>query len=97
MFHFLRPEQQSSSEQYELGLVGGHVLLPQEVIWVGEALQQQTEHIANGGYGRLGKRGVPQGEEQPGDQLEFSQQFGIFSSLTVQYKKKYTHISNLQE
>lgn len=66
--------------------------LPQQIIWVGEALQQQTEHVADGSYGRLGQRGISQGQQQSGDQLELPQQFGIFSRLTVQYRKWYTQL-----
>lgn len=57
--------------------------LPQQVVRVGEALQQQTEHVTDGGHGRLGQRGVSEGQEQSGDQLELPQQFGVLSRFAV--------------
>lgn len=56
---------------------------PQQVVRVGEALQQQTEHVADGGDGGLGQSGVPQGEQQSWDELELSQQFSIFSRFAI--------------
>lgn len=34
--------------------------VPEEVVGVGEALQEQAEHVADGGHGRLRQRLVPQ-------------------------------------
>lgn len=62
--------------------------LPQQIVGVGEALQQQTEHVADGRHSRLGQRGVSQGQQQSGDQLKLSQQFGIFGCLAVRDKHR---------
>lgn len=56
--------------------------LPEQVIGVGKALQQQTEDIADGTNGWLRQRLIPQCEQQFGDQLKLPQQFGILSSFT---------------
>jgi len=47
--------------------------LPEEVIWVGEALQQETEDIADGSDGGLRQRLIPQSQQQFGNQLELPQ------------------------
>lgn len=66
------------------------VFLPQQVVWVGEALQQQTEHVADGGDSGLGQRGVSQGEQQSWDELKLSQEFSIFSRLTIRHSQQNT-------
>lgn len=73
---------------------GGAV--PQEVVLVGETLQQQAEDVADGGDSGLGERGVPQGQQQPGDQLELPQQFGVLRRLAVSQAKEHTWIRSLQ-
>lgn len=64
--------------------------LPQQVVRVGEALQQQTEHVADGGDSGLGQRGVSQGEQQSWDELKLSQEFSIFSRLTIRHSQQNT-------
>lgn len=66
---------------------------PQQVVRAGEALQQQTQHVADGGDGGLRQRGVPQRQQQLGDQLELPQQLGVFGRLTVPHRK--THFKQL--
>ena len=51
---------------------------------MGEALQQQAEHLADGPHGGLGERRVPQGQQQSGDQLELTQQFGVLHRLAAE-------------
>lgn len=41
--------------------------VPEEVVGVGEALQKQAEHVADGGHCRLRQRLVPQCQQQFGD------------------------------
>lgn len=71
---------------------GGYAsaFLPQQVVWVGEALQQQTEHVADGADSGLGQRGVSQGEQQSWDELKLSQEFSIFSRLTIRHSQQNT-------
>lgn len=87
-FNFLHPAGRAGANSSG-GSEGGAV--PQEVVLVGETLQQQTEHVADGGDGGLGERGVPQGQQQPGDQLELPQQFGVFRRLAVSHASENTH------
>ncbi len=40
---------------YLLWIRMSDMCLPQQIVWVGEALQQQTENVADGSYSRLGQ------------------------------------------
>jgi len=59
--------------------------VPEQVVGVGEALQQEAEHLADGPHGGLGERRVPQRQQEPGDQLEVTQQLGVLHRLAVEH------------
>lgn len=54
---------------------------------MGEALQQEAEHLANSSHSGLGERRVPQGQQKSGDQLELAQQLGVLHCLAVEHNR----------
>ena len=68
------------------------VCVPEQVIGVGEPLQQEAEYAADGCDGGLREGRVPQCEQQLGNQLELTQQLRILRRLAGETR---THTYNL--